>query len=165
MAPVGAGDQPAIKEDAMTELTLDERYLNLALINMGEALTEFGNVRQRSGLPGPGGGNYVNVRLALLRTLSALDATPWVPPEPAPQHRKDPPPPPEQQSTWRHTSGRYYTVLHIANVPDDEQYPLTVVYHDMANEVWTRRANDWHRSMTLVVAPPPSVDEGFSGGI
>ena len=70
----------------MTDLTLDNRYLNLALINMGEALTEFGNVRQRQGQPGAAGGDYANVRLALLRALSALDATPWVAPEPAPQH-------------------------------------------------------------------------------
>lgn len=67
-------------------LNLNDRYLNLALINMGEALTEFGNIRQRDGLPGPSGKDYAQVRLALLRAISALDAEPWIAPASAPQH-------------------------------------------------------------------------------
>lgn len=56
-------------------------------------------------------------------------------------------------SVWRHSSGRVYRVMLIANRPNDERYPLTVVYEDASAEVWTRRADDWHRSMAAITAP------------
>jgi hypothetical protein len=58
-------------------------------------------------------------------------------------------------SAWQHTSGRTYFVLHIANIANDDRYPLTIVYRDGAGQVWTRLAVDWHRSMTLWPEPPP----------
>lgn len=58
---------------------------------------------------------------------------------------------PEIGSTWEHTSGRFYVVLHIANMPDEPRYPRTVVYRDQIGAVWTRPGADWHRSMTLVI--------------
>jgi hypothetical protein len=61
----------------------NERYLNLAMINMGEALTTFGNMRQ-SGVP-PGTG-YTAVTLALLRAISALNGKLWEAPPVDPQH-------------------------------------------------------------------------------
>jgi len=59
---------------------------------------------------------------------------------------------PEKGTAWTHTSGRVYTVLHIANEPDEERYPLAVVYQGTNGKVWTRRADDWHRSMTKVTS-------------
>lgn len=56
---------------------------------------------------------------------------------------------PEIGSTWEHTSGRIYTVIHIANMPDTPRYPRTVVSQDAVGAVWTRPVSDWHRSMTL----------------
>lgn len=55
---------------------------------------------------------------------------------------------PEEGSTWRHTNGNLYTVLYLANELDTPQYPLTVVYRGENGKVWTRRADDWHRSMS-----------------
>lgn len=57
-------------------------------------------------------------------------------------------------SAWQHRSGRTYTVLHIANVPDNRDYPLTIVYRDTDGNVWARWADDWHRTMTLWPEPP-----------
>ncbi len=57
---------------------------------------------------------------------------------------------PTPGSVWRHRNGNIYTVLHIANEPDDERYPRTVVYQGTNGRIWARRADDWHRSMTSV---------------
>lgn len=56
---------------------INERYLNLAMINIGEAMTELGNIRMRGALPGA---DTANVKLALSRALSALDGVVWTPP-------------------------------------------------------------------------------------
>lgn len=53
------------------------RYLNLAIINMGEALTTLGNLMQRGATPGK---PVAEVKLALLRALAALDGEAFVPP-------------------------------------------------------------------------------------
>lgn len=66
-------------------------------------------------------------------------------PDPGP-----PPPTVTPWSVWQHTSGRLYTVLHIANLGNTERYPLTIVYQDRSGDVYTRRADDWHRSMTAL---------------
>jgi hypothetical protein len=59
---------------------------------------------------------------------------------------------PEKGSTWEHRgSGNFYTVLHIANEPDDERYPRMIVYQGTDGRVWARRADDWHRSMVAQV--------------
>ena len=50
-------------------------------------------------------------------------------------------------SKWRHYNGTQYTVLHIANEPDDERYPRMVIYQGPNGKVWARKADDWHRSM------------------
>lgn len=54
----------------MSDLSVADRYLNLAMINIGEALTELGNIRQRGAVPGA---DCANVKLALGRALAALD--------------------------------------------------------------------------------------------
>ena len=59
--------------------------------------------------------------------------------------------PPLPMSVWQHTSGRFYMVLHIANVGarDEVKYPVTVVYCGGNGKVWSRPLHDWHRSMVL----------------
>lgn len=47
----------------------EERYLNLALINIGEAVAEIANVRQRGHPPGI---DYYFASERLLRAISAL---------------------------------------------------------------------------------------------
>lgn len=54
-------------------------------------------------------------------------------------------------SLWRHRNGNLYMVLHIANLPNEERYPKSVVYRGADGNVWVRRYDDWHRSMTLVM--------------
>jgi hypothetical protein len=56
---------------------------------------------------------------------------------------------PEINSSWKHHNGNHYTVLHIANEPDEERYPCMIVYQGTNGKVWARKATDWHRSMTL----------------
>ena len=60
---------------------------------------------------------------------------------------------PKPGTIWRHRNGNLYTVLHIANGPDEERYPRTVVYQGENGLVWARRAADWHRSMTEIETP------------
>ena len=60
---------------------------------------------------------------------------------------------PEIGSRWQHRNGNVYTVLHIANLADEERYPKTSVYQGPNGMVWTRRADDWHRSMTPAMDP------------
>jgi hypothetical protein len=60
------------------DIERNDRFLNLVLINLGEAITEFGNVRQRGGKVG---NDYANVRLSLLRAQSALNGELWVAPK------------------------------------------------------------------------------------
>lgn len=57
---------------------------------------------------------------------------------------------------WRHTNGRLYKIEKLTNLPDTEKYPLTVVYVGERNgRNWSRRADDWHRSMKQVYTLPP----------
>lgn len=57
---------------------------------------------------------------------------------------------PEPGSIWRHRNGAVYAVLFIANKPDNDRYPETVIYRSNANgNIWARPLSDWHRSMTL----------------
>lgn len=62
----------------MANISIEDRYLNSALINLGEALTELGNIRQRGGTPGS---DCANVKLALLRATASLNGEPFTPPE------------------------------------------------------------------------------------
>lgn len=55
---------------------------------------------------------------------------------------------PERGSRWLHTNGNAYYVLTITNKPNEERYPTMIVYQGENGEVWSRRADDWHRSMT-----------------
>ena len=57
---------------------------------------------------------------------------------------------PKIGSRWKHYKGAFYTVLHIANEPNDDRYPATIVYQGDNQKVWARAAGDWHRSMTEV---------------
>ena len=51
---------------------------------------------------------------------------------------------------WEHKSGRVYTIIMFTNLPDDERYPLTVVYQDKKRNLWSRKWSDWHRSMKQI---------------
>jgi len=64
---------------------------------------------------------------------------------------------PQQGTVWQHKSGRLYTVLCIANHASDEQerYPATVVYQGQDGNIWSRRVDDWHRSM---IASPEKME-------
>lgn len=53
-------------------------------------------------------------------------------------------------SEWQHKNGNIYTVLCIANEPDDERYPKTIVYQGANGNIWARRYDDWNRSMTKI---------------
>ena len=58
---------------------------------------------------------------------------------------------PEPDTRWRHRNGVVYRVLFIANLPDHEGYPETVVYEGELNgRRWAARLDDWHRRMTRV---------------
>ena len=63
------------------------------------------------------------------------------------------PPEPEPFSRWQHTSGLIYEVLFLMNRHDNPRYPRTVIYRGPNGQTWSRRADDWHRSMTAVVGP------------
>lgn len=60
---------------------------------------------------------------------------------------------PEVDSLWAHRNGQVYQVRAITNVGTSrpEQYPVTVVYQNVNNRtMWSRRADDWHRSFRPV---------------
>lgn len=59
-------------------------------------------------------------------------------------------PPPADGSLWIHYNGNVYRVICLTNKPNTERYPLMVVYQGKNGELWSRRADDWHRSMTEV---------------
>lgn len=57
-----------------------------------------------------------------------------------------------ENSIWRHTSGDLYEVILFTNVEGTkDKYPTTIVYQNVVNKkYYSRRADDWFRSMTLV---------------
>ena len=90
-------------------------------------------------------GNGVSVALHAAR----LAREGWTPPVPVD---------PEVGSIWRHYNGVVFEVIAIANTLDTEKYPKAVIHKGVENGlVWTRRADDWHRSYTPhVKAEEPS---------
>jgi NTP pyrophosphatase (non-canonical NTP hydrolase) len=58
---------------------------------------------------------------------------------------------PEPGSYWEHTSGTVYQVLFLANLHNNPRYPRTVIYRGPNGNIWSRRADDWHRSMSPIV--------------
>jgi hypothetical protein len=63
---------------------------------------------------------------------------------------------PAPGSRWRHHSGAFYEVVLIANLPNSERYPETVVYRGENGQTWARPLSDWHRSMTRIEPPKPA---------
>ena len=59
-------------------------------------------------------------------------------------------------SQWAHRNGNRYRVLFLANGFTDrpEKYPIQVIYQGSNGRVWARSLDDWHRSMTPIVALP-----------
>ena len=58
---------------------------------------------------------------------------------------------PEIGSTWKHRSGRIYTVVFITNVGFiNQKYPVTVVYRGENGNVWSRPLSDWDGSFTKI---------------
>ena len=55
---------------------------------------------------------------------------------------------PEVGEWWVHRNGNRYEVVAIANLPDEERYPKTIVYKGENGNIWARRFDDWHRSFT-----------------
>ncbi len=58
----------------------------------------------------------------------------------------------KSESIWRHWNGNVYKVLAFANseTTNPDKYPVTVIYQNVKNKtLWSRPANDWHRSFTL----------------
>jgi hypothetical protein len=66
--------RPAEASNEGKQMTIEEKFLNLASINMSEAALELANLRQRGAQPGT---DMATVKLALLRAMSALDGVPW----------------------------------------------------------------------------------------
>ena len=58
---------------------------------------------------------------------------------------------PQPFSRWQHTSGTIYEVLFLTNRHDNPRYPRTVIYRGPNGNIWSRRADDWHRSMSPIV--------------
>lgn len=57
---------------------------------------------------------------------------------------------PIEGTLWKHRNGNLYCIVAVANLPDEERYPKTVVYKNVKNgTVWARRYDDWHRSFTF----------------
>lgn len=54
-------------------------------------------------------------------------------------------------SRWKHRNGNTYTIIMFTNIPDEERYPLTVVYRGENQKMWSRRWSDWPRSMTPLI--------------
>lgn len=61
-------------------------------------------------------------------------------------------PRPEIGSVWRHHNGNYYEVMLYANEHSTrlDDYPVMIVYRGQNDRVWSRRLDDWWRSMTPV---------------
>jgi hypothetical protein len=58
---------------------------------------------------------------------------------------------PEINSKWKHKSGKTYTVLMITNENATKQdYPITVVYKDNENNVWSRTLEKWSEMEKLI---------------
>jgi len=61
-------------------------------------------------------------------------------------------------SLWTHDSGSEYEIMFLANLQYSVKYPLHVVYKNAGTgtaepRIWTRRADDWHRSMARKLLP------------
>lgn len=53
---------------------------------------------------------------------------------------------PKEKTLWEHRNGNVYEVLAITNLPNEDRYPTTIVYRGSNGNLWSRRADDWHRS-------------------
>ena len=95
------------------------------------------------------------------RVPVSLTAGPAVSAEPLPE--------PEPGSYWQHTTGTVYQVLFLANLHNNPRYPRTVIYQGPNGNLWARRADDWHRSMTPIkpseepVATEPQAQAALPG--
>lgn len=58
---------------------------------------------------------------------------------------------PDIGTCWQHTNGAWYNVRFYTNqCSTNPKYPLTIVYEGAGGNLWSRPADDWHRSMTAV---------------
>lgn len=72
---------PMVTRSEMTRT--EQKYINLAIVNLGEAATEIANVCLRGGVPGS---DFANVFLSLRRIEFALNGLPYEAPPRDPQH-------------------------------------------------------------------------------
>ncbi len=60
------------------------------------------------------------------------------------------PPIPKQGELWKHYKGNLYEIVCVTNLPNEERYPLTIVYKTVANgNLWSRPYSDWYRSFEM----------------
>ncbi len=60
---------------------------------------------------------------------------------------------PKLNSVWKHRNGNAYRVHLYTNteLPGKEEYPPTIVYQNVSNgRFYSRRLDDWSRSMTEI---------------
>ena len=59
---------------------------------------------------------------------------------------------PVLNSRWIHKNGTQYTVICVTNLKATRQdeYPVTVVYYDDDDNLWSRPLSRWHGSMTIM---------------
>jgi hypothetical protein len=60
------------------QLNLEERYLHLAIINIGEALSGISNLHLRGAVPGR---DYATVEISLKRAIAAINGHIYCPPK------------------------------------------------------------------------------------
>lgn len=78
----------AEREGFTPMLTHSDRYLNLAMMNIGEAITAIANIRQRGGVVGS---EFSPATLALSRAISALCGEKFSAPIDKPEIKDEPP--------------------------------------------------------------------------
>lgn len=64
---------------------------------------------------------------------------------------------PQIGSVWTHRNGNSYCVVDFTNVENERQdeYPTTIIYRNIGNgNKYSRRLDDWDRSMTFVRSSP-----------
>ncbi len=59
---------------------------------------------------------------------------------------------PEVGSVWRHNrTTMVYVVIAIANEQATRnEYPVTIVYRDTKEQVWSRPVSKWYKSMSFI---------------
>lgn len=136
------------------DVAVSDRYLNLALMDIGEAVTKFSMVRNRGGTVGP---DFSVIEEFLLRAIAAMKCQPYIPIVAAkhlPQRRVETEPAPSnlepnnRKTKWRHVAhGSVYAEVCRANLQVSLERPsehdMLVVYVDDAGTFWAREESEF----------------------